>query len=390
MHIGITGPMDIHAIKSVIEKYDSTWPKGMGGAPVNHQIIALLKLGHKVSVYSHSLEIKKNKQFEYHQANLSIYLGHYRKSWIIKTIDFFRVEKKFVTDTINKTKPDIIHAFWEYEWAWGAINTKIPTLVTCEDSPWHILIIEKHIYRFFRLIIGAIVLKKAKHLTTVSPYCANGLKILTNKRISVIPNYEPDFVFTLYNENKILNNGLKIAMINNGFSTRKNVEKGIMAYQLLKQNFPTVELHLYGSGHGNQEAAYNWCVNNNTPTNNIFFHGEIPFKRLMTELATMDLFLHTALEESFGMVLVEAMAMGVPVVAGDKSGGPQWILEDGGGVLVDINNPVKIAEGIKLILSENYLEYSKSARAIALKRFSEDVVVKMYLEEYDKIIKNEQ
>lgn len=389
IHIGIAGPIYLPSLKPVIKDYNSDWPKGMGGVPVNHQIIALLKRGYKVSVYSSSPEIEVNDSFEYHQDNLSIYMGPFRKRARQRMSDFFSQERKFITEAIRRSSPLFIHAHWQYEWAWGALDSGITTLVTCHDAPFQVLKAQPDLYRLFRLFMAAIVLRKSKFLTTVSPYCAKGLKIFTRKDVKVIPNFEPDYVFSLYDENKSLNDRVKIALINNGFTKLKNVIKGIESFCLYQEYNPDAELHLYGSGHNMHGDAYQWCEKNAIDLKQIIFHGEVPFSVLMKELSTMDIFLHPSLEESFGMVLVEAMAMGIPVVAGGKSGGPEWILKDGGGILVDITDSESILSAlIRLSDRDTYWDCSKKARKIAFNRFSEQLVFEMYLEAYAEIVKN--
>jgi hypothetical protein len=120
MHIGITGPI---LIPSITLKYigDRTnWPTGLGGVPVNHLINALLELGHKVSVFSTTTEIEIGESFEWHEENLSIYLGPHRKRARQYCPDFFAVERRYIKEAIIKAQPDFVHAHWQYEWAWGA------------------------------------------------------------------------------------------------------------------------------------------------------------------------------------------------------------------------------------------------------------------------------
>lgn len=60
-----------------------------------------------------------------------------------------------------------------------------------------------------------------------------------------------------------------------------------------------------------------------------------------------DVLAHSSRYEGFGLVLVEAMACGTPVVATDCLGGPSDILEDGEyGPLVDVGNPEQLASAI--------------------------------------------
>ncbi|WP_247237837.1 glycosyltransferase family 4 protein [Telluribacter sp. SYSU D00476] len=389
IHIGITGPIYTPSLKAVIKNYNDNWPKGLGGVPVNQLIESLVIKGYRVSVFSNSPDVDEGKEFVHHQDNLSIYIGPSRSRVKYQVLDFYKIERNYITESLKRAKPDIIHAHWQYQWAWAALDSGIPTLITCHDSPLHVLKSNPDTFRLFRFLIALIVLKKAKYLTTVSPYCAEGIKLLTNKHISIIPNYESNFVYSLYATRSISSDrNIRIAMINNGFTKRKNVEVGIQAFEIFLNKYPNSQLHLFGIDHGINEKAYHWCKAKNIDTCNIHFHGNLEFDSLMKTLSTMHVLLHTSTEESFGMVIVEAMAMGIPVVAGKESGGPAWILNNGGGILTDINNKTKVYQSlIEIVQKDTYILNSKSARKSALERYCEDKVVNMYITEYETLLK---
>jgi glycosyltransferase involved in cell wall biosynthesis len=77
--------------------------------------------------------------------------------------------------------------------------------------------------------------------------------------------------------------------------------------------------------------------------------------------------------ESFGMVLVEALACGTPVVA-TRCGGPEDIVDDRVGVLVPPEDPEALANGIEHVLTHAE-DYDPAAlRAYALGKFGLDSV----------------
>jgi glycosyltransferase involved in cell wall biosynthesis len=64
-------------------------------------------------------------------------------------------------------------------------------------------------------------------------------------------------------------------------------------------------------------------------------------------LAKSDLFVLSSIYEGFGNVIVEALALNVPVVSTDCPSGPSEILDNGTwGELVPINDPVTLSEAI--------------------------------------------
>jgi glycosyltransferase involved in cell wall biosynthesis len=84
-----------------------------------------------------------------------------------------------------------------------------------------------------------------------------------------------------------------------------------------------------------------------------------------------------SLWESFGLVMLEAMACGVPVVA-FRSGGPQEVIRDGiDGFLIDLGDDVTFAERIKRLCADDALWRSmrREARQRAVARFDMDTLV---------------
>jgi len=73
-------------------------------------------------------------------------------------------------------------------------------------------------------------------------------------------------------------------------------------------------------------------------------------------LKTADVFVLTSKFEGFGMVVVEALALGVPVVATDIPDGPRWILSDGKfGALYPVGDVEQLVECISAVFRKRPL-----------------------------------
>lgn len=79
------------------------------------------------------------------------------------------------------------------------------------------------------------------------------------------------------------------------------------------------------------------------------FRGQVTDVR--AELSQVDVLLHTARSEPFGLVLVEAMVQHVPVVAVSE-GGPLEILRDGVDGLLSVGEPEALAERVLQLISD--------------------------------------
>ncbi len=101
----------------------------------------------------------------------------------------------------------------------------------------------------------------------------------------------------------------------------------------------------------------------------------------------LDVFLHGARQEAFGLVLAEAMACGVPIVAARVGGIPEVVRDGVGGVLVDSPNADLLATALDDLLQddERRKALGSSAAAHARQALSRDRYVNDYLALYQQL-----
>jgi len=90
-------------------------------------------------------------------------------------------------------------------------------------------------------------------------------------------------------------------------------------------------------------------------------------------IARADVFVLASLWEGFGIVLIEAMALGTPVVATRAPYGPEEIIEDGvDGLLVPVKNPPAMSRSIVKLLSDPSLraQLAERGRETVERKFS--------------------
>lgn len=124
---------------------------------------------------------------------------------------------------------------------------------------------------------------------------------------------------------------------------------------LLKES----ELHLYGTYY------LPILLKDNLPKN-IHFKGNIPHTDLIKIYSTADVFVNPTLADGFGMVIAEAMANGLPVIASKNSAGPDLIKDNLDGMLINAGDKEDLKA--KMIWCyENQNELSKMGLKAAAK-----------------------
>jgi glycosyltransferase involved in cell wall biosynthesis len=120
--------------------------------------------------------------------------------------------------------------------------------------------------------------------------------------------------------------------------------------------------------------------------NNIEFIGSVPHEQLIYYYQNCDILLLPSEHESFGMVMTEAMACGVPVVALKGAGGPDEIITS----QVDgiLTTPENYAKAVHELLSDAELLQSmkKNARAKVLEKYSIEETTRVLLDSVNSVL----
>ncbi|SEA26120.1 Glycosyltransferase involved in cell wall bisynthesis [Flavobacterium gillisiae] len=385
MNIGIAGPIEIACLKKHLPNVTEEECKlGLGGTAVNVLIDGLINEGHHVTVFT--LDYTIESKYSISGPNLKVIIGHCRTRSKMKWFDCWKAEilqiKQFIDE--EKSNIDIVNAHWSYEYAIGTILADVPHLITFRDHAQTKLKLTKQPYRLTRLLMDRWVRNNAKHFSYNSMY----LSVLINLKGMVIPNPIQDAEIKTARKHPSYGKKIKICYIANGWDSRKNPKAAIEAFYIAQKTYENCELHLIGSGFEPAGANYN-LVQKKGWSKNVHFRGKMNRSRLMEELQHFDILLHTAREQSFGNILIEAMSKGIPVIGGKDAGAVPWILDDGySGCLTDVKSPKIVAEHIiRLIVDGQYYEKLSRNGIINLQTsFSQEIVCKQYIKEYNSIL----
>jgi len=152
------------------------------------------------------------------------------------------------------------------------------------------------------------------------------------------------------------------------------------------------------AGYGPLEEELKHYVEKRGLQQKVLLHGQILHKGLAKWFNEADLVVVPSIidrfgeTETLGVVAVEAIACGKPVIA-SKVGGLVDVVKDGyNGFLVEPKNKEQLAEKIDLVLKNRALskKLGLQARKYAVEKFSWEAIVKQTLQIYEKVLKKKR
>ena len=293
----------------------------------------------------------------------------------------------FIRDILNKNllknhylnnKIDLIHvhnATAGNAALWFKNNFNIPYCITEHSSAYARNLVSKKKIKNFRNIYENSALNIA-----VSQVFSKLLENIFNLNFQYIPN--------VVDTNYFKNNAVKIEKTNFKFINIANVNKNknqkllIQSFYKAFNNNVGIKLDIYGSGPELQNL--NKEIKRLKLENQVALHGFASREVVLQALQNSDAFVLSSEYETFGVVLIEAMSCGLPVIS-TKCGGPESIIiNDKLGLLVEKNNVNALSNGMNDILNKKY--DSQDIREYVIGSFSQIAIANKLKVVYKEII----
>jgi glycosyltransferase involved in cell wall biosynthesis len=166
----------------------------------------------------------------------------------------------------------------------------------------------------------------------------------------------------------------------------KDHKTAIRAFQRAVQVDPRIRLMIVGDGM--ERAAIEREIDDCSLEKSVLLLG--PRNDVPKLLAAADAFLLTSVSEGIPVTVIEAMAVGVPVVATAVGGMPELITDRVSGLLVPAGDVIGIADALIEISRDEELRNSLALRAKkeAENNFSEDRMIASYDQIYGEMLAN--
>jgi glycosyltransferase involved in cell wall biosynthesis len=240
--------------------------------------------------------------------------------------------------------------------------------------------------KFLENIIDAIVISSASHIVSVSKNCLDSLSgrsaFIGCKKLSYIYNGIQDPVDLLKTFSNASNNKLprkQYCLMLATYEAKKGHTYLLQAFRSIVKNFPNVQLQIYGHGSLQEKKQVADEVVRLNLENYVSLGDFILKTSAMLEGASV-LVVPSQVYESFGMVVIEAMAFGVPVVTTDVGGLPEVLGGSNAGYICSKDDPLEFAGAIENILSNPVLasKLGRNGRLTFERRYSATTMAANY------------
>ncbi len=393
MKIGIAGPLDLSAL--------ARWCPQPAGLPrpysfplIGPLAARLRERGVSIAVFCGSPEARQTHHLAGDGVEIFITPRRIRRA----AYDFYRRERRGLVEAIRAARCDLVHAHWCYEFGAAALDSATTCLITCHDSPnevYHYMRWTRaYPFWWLRCFLGRRVLRRADYISVVSPYVGRNVRSLTPKgpQLRVIPNGVGENLFALGRARLARGeptSAFTFACVLEGFSRIKNATTALQAFARFRQNLPEARLRMFGGDYEAGGKAEKWAHRHRC-ARGVSFEGHQPHEKLHpTLLASAHVLLHPSRTESHPLAVIEAQALGIPVIGGKNSGGVPFTLAEGrAGFLADVESPPALSLVMAKVAADaaERKKLAHQAWEHAQAHFSENSMVENYLDYYRSIL----
>lgn len=229
-------------------------------------------------------------------------------------------------------------------------------------------------------------LRSSHEIIAVSKAQAGVLEKISGKKPIVIPNFINENVFNIQknNQEKYYSDNRKFVFSTLcGLDEYKGIDILLEAIAIWYPSRENVQFRIGGKG---RHASFLKELAEKLKINHLIeWAGFVDRESVPSFIGNSNVFVLPSRTESFGIVYIEALACGKPVIA-TRCGGPEDIVNENNGILIDIDSPVQLAEAMKDVY-KNYTKFDPvKIRKDFESRFSSNIITKRIGSVYKRLI----
>ncbi|MGC1240486.1 MAG: glycosyltransferase [Chryseosolibacter sp.] len=271
----------------------------------------------------------------------------------------------------QRVQPDIIHGNIAYPggiWSWCVSKLlSRPFIISDHTSKF-----TDNFRSTFHRIATLFSLRRAKSVIAVSAWAATQMKPHLQRKVDIVPNliHVDDYSMATVAEEAV-----QIGFLGGLSTNRKGLDVLLKALATIKKPFV---LHIGGGGkkiEWHKDLAQTLGV-----ANQCRFHGFVD--SVPDFMHQFNFFISSSRMEAFGMVIVEAMACGLPVVVTD-SGGPADFMDASCGIMVPPEDVEQLRNAVEWMIDHYHTFDRNRIRMKAVSHYSPVAFLKNIQPIYD-------
>lgn len=275
--------------------------------------------------------------------------------------------------------PDLIHAHFINS---GYISARvfegsgIPLILTEHFSGMNKNELSPYLWR-----LGKYTYSRMDQVISVSSYLADNIKNKFGIQPIVIPNVVDIQSFS-YKYKRRNNN---FTFVSTGaLQYGKGMDVLIQSFYKAFKGNKSIRLYIFGEGPERKNLEI--LINRLKLHDQIFLMGLVDRKEIANKMSESDCFVLASRLETFGVAYIEAMAMGLPVIA-TKCGGPEDFVTNENGILVPVDDIDKLKEAL-IKMHQNIDLYDREKISSSTKKsFAPSTIAKHLIKVYKNVIK---
>jgi len=277
---------------------------------------------------------------------------------------------------------DLIHAHVSYPAGYIAQKiyqqTGIPYIITEHMSPFPFASFLKNDKQFKEMIVKPLL--GSKKIIAVSRPQKQRISEFGIPNICVIPNLVDTNRFKI---KKGISKKVRFLTVG-GLNKQKGIDILIHSLSRLEEN-ELAKINLTIVGNGECELEYKSLSKKLELSEIITFHNSVRREDLPCFFQAADVFILPSRHESFGVVYIEALSAGLPVIA-TYNGGAETIINNKNGVLVQNGDIAKLTESISWMIA-NYTKFQpKKLREYAKRKYGSHEVSSLLYKTYQEVL----
>lgn len=254
----------------------------------------------------------------------------------------------------------------------------VPLVVTEHSSLLNSSLIRPNIFALAKKVYN-----KADLVITVSNSLKEKLMDHFNVNSIVVNNIVDNTVFNVGSDLKqksIIDEFVFVSVGN--LTYNKGFDLLIKAFHLSKFN-SKVKLKIIGDGELKEELSKE--VEKMCLKTEVEFMGFQSREKIIEEFQNSTAFVLPSRGETFGVVYIEALMAGLPVI-GTKCGGPEEFINQKNGLLVPINDVIKLSEAMIYMVKMHNIYDRFEISKYAQKKFSPNIIAEQIISLYNKVL----